>query len=222
MISGITTICFDIDWALIKHSSNLEDKVLRLRGFEPSEEFNEQVIHFWNNLYKKLQNGQKVEKSKVYSIAEKMIPFLRKMDLSGEEWFELLNKIDDPQLIDGAYEILGYLQRNGYYIVAFTNAFASDQAQILRKLNILNFFEKIYGWDTVPSVKPQCKALDSLIDMYSTDSIILIGDVVHTDIKFANKVGIKSIGYNLQYGERDHCIEPTIAISQLLEIKKYL
>lgn len=220
-ISEITTVCFDIDWTLIKHSENQEREVLRLLGLEPSEEFENQVTYFWNNFSKKLQNGQKVEKSKIYRIAEEMIPFLRKINLSAEEWFSLSEKVDDPQLIDGAYEVLEYLQSQGYYIVASTNAFVSEQTKVLKKLNILSFFERIYGWDTI-CAKPHVKALYSLTSIHSTDAMIFIGDSVYTDINFANKIGIKSIGYNLKYEERENYIKPTVSISNLLEIKRYL
>lgn len=220
-ISEITTVCFDIDWTLIKHSENQESEILRILGLEPNKEFENQVVYFWNNLARKLQNGQKVEENKIYSIAEEMIPFLRKINLSGEEWFKLSQKVDNPELIEGAYEILEYLQSEGYYIVASTNAFVSQQIKLLKKLNILNFFDRIYGWDTI-CAKPHRKALYSLISIHSTDAMIFIGDNVYTDINFANKMGIKSIGYNLKYEDRQHYIKPTASISDLLEIKKYL
>ena len=125
-ISGITTVSLDIDGTLVKHSEDIEDKVLRILGLKPNEEFNSQVSYFWDNLSKWLQNGQKVERSKVYSLASEMIPFLGKINLSGEDWFILSDTVDNLELIDGAYELLEYLQNKGYYIVASTNWFASD------------------------------------------------------------------------------------------------
>jgi len=124
-------------------------------------------------------------------------------------------------LIDGAYEILEYLQEHGYYIVASTNWFADDQINVLRKLNILQFFERIFGWDTI-CAKPHRKALYSLMSIHSRDSIVFIGDSVYNDINFANKSRIKSIGLNLKYEEKSEYIKPTAHISNLLEIKKYL
>jgi HAD superfamily hydrolase (TIGR01549 family) len=220
-ISGITTVCFDIDWTLIKHSENIEDDVLRTLGFRPNEEFRKQVKYFWNNLSKKLQNGKKVEQSKIFRIAEEMIPFLREINLSAEDWYDISLKVDEITLVEGAYEVLEYLRDNGYYIIASTNNFVSEQLGVLKKLDILDFFERIYGWDTI-CAKPHRKALYSLVSLHSPESIIFIGDSVYNDINFANKIGIKSIGYNLQYGEREHYIRPTVSITDLLEIKKYL
>ncbi|MDF2866294.1 MAG: phosphoglycolate phosphatase [Clostridia bacterium] len=220
-ISGITTACFDIDWTLVKHTDNQGSAIMRKLGLEPSQEFENQITNFWNKLPKKLQNGQKVEKCKIYSVAEELIPFLREINLSGEEWFRISEEVDEPKLIDGAYEILEYLRNEGYYIVASTNAFVSDQVKVLEKLGILDFFERIYGWDTI-CAKPHCKALFSLMNIHSTESMIFIGDSVYTDINFANKTGIKSIGYNLKYGDREHHIKPTVNISDLSEIKRYL
>lgn len=220
-ISGITTVCFDIDGTLVKHSASQQDDVLRTLGYEPSAEFREQVECFWNNLPKKLQNGKVVEKEKVYRLAESMIPYLRKIRVSGKEWYLLSEKVDKIELIDGAYEILEYLQEQGYYIVASTNTFASYQTNVLKDLKILSFFDRIYGWDTI-CAKPHRKAIFSLVSMHSTESIIFVGDNVYTDISMANKIGIKSIGYNLQYGDRESYIKPTVHISDLLEIKKHL
>lgn len=220
-ISGIKTICLDIDWTLVKHSYDIEDKVLRILGLQPNEEFNNQVKYFWDNLSKWLQNGRKVERSKVYSLASKMIPFLGKINLSAEDWFILSDTVDNLELIDGAYEILEYLQSQGYYIVASTNWFASDQIKILRSLGILGFFERIFGWDTICS-KPHRKALHTLMAERSRESMVFIGDSVYNDIHFAKECQIKSIGFNLKYGDKSRHIQPTVHVKDLCEIKKYL
>lgn len=220
-ISGITTVCFDIDCTLVNHSLEQEYMLLRNLGFEPDEEFRNQVWYFWDNVAKKLQNGKPVEKEQIYIAAEEMIPYLRKINLSGEEWYKLQSELDTPALIDGAYEILEYLQNEGYFIVASTNAFVSDQMSVLKNLNILQFFDRIHGWDTV-CAKPHRKSLFGLISIHSADSIVFIGDSVYTDIHLANKVGVKSIGYNLKYGQWQKHIKPTVHINDLLDIKKHL
>jgi len=81
-ISGIRTVCFDIDWTLVNHSENIENDVLRSLGLQPNEEFNMQVKYFWDNLSRRLQNGQKVERNKIYSLITEMIPFLSEINLS--------------------------------------------------------------------------------------------------------------------------------------------
>lgn len=220
-ISGITTVCLDIDWTLVKHSLDQEYMLLRNLGFQPDEEFKNQVVNFWANVAKKLQNGKPVEKVQIYSAAEEMIPYLRKINLSGEEWYNLQSQLDETELIDGAYEILEYLQNSGYYIVASTNGFAADQVSMLRKFDILQFFERIYGWDTI-CAKPHRKALYSLLSVHPKESIVFIGDSVYTDINLANKLGIKSIGFNLKYGQWQNHIKPTVHITDLLDIKKHL
>lgn len=220
-ISGLTTVCLDIDWTLVKHSENQEDDVLRMLGLEPDPEFKKQVRYFWDNLSKKLQNGKPVEREQIYDLAEKMIPYLKKIDLTGEQWYSASEIVDEIELIDGAEELLKYLQTQGYYIVASTNTFADDQARVLKKLKVFDYFDRIFGWDTI-CAKPHRKALFSLLSLHSSDSMIFIGDSVYTDINFANKVGIKSIGVNLKYKDREHYIKPTIHVSSLLEIKNYL
>jgi 2-haloacid dehalogenase len=220
-ISGILTVCFDIDWTLVKHSEDIENNVLRSLGIEPNVEFSNQVKYFWDNLSNNLQNGKKVEKSKIYKLASEMIPFLRKINLSAEEWYYLSEQADELSLIDGAYEILEYLQEQGYSLVASTNWFVKDQTNVLRNLKILDFFDRIFGWDTI-CAKPHKNALYSLMSMHTRDSIIFIGDSVYNDIYFANKTKVKSIGYNLKYNERNGHIKPTAHVSNLSEIKKYL
>ena len=220
-IAEITTICFDIDWTLVKHSDDIENNVLRKLGLAPNEEFNNQVRYFWDNLSKKLQNGEKVERNKIYSLASEMIPFLSKINLSAEDWFALSDTVDNVELIDGAHEVLDYLHNQGYYIVASTNWFAIDQIKVLKNLGILDFFERVYGWDTI-CAKPHRNALCSLMDIHLSDSIVFIGDSVYNDISFANKTGIKSIGFNLKYERKSKHIKPTMHINDLLEIKKIL
>jgi len=220
-ISGITTVCFDIDWTLISHQSDEAHRLLRLLGLEHNHEFEKQVSNFWENLSSQLQNGKPVEKHQVYSIAEKFIPYLREINLSGKQWYNLQCSIDTPELIEGAYEILEYLQNQGYFIVASTNGFIADQMNILKKLDILYFFERIYAWDTT-CAKPHARSLYSLLSTHSNDAVIFIGDSVYTDIKLANKLGIKSIGFNLKYKKGQKRIKPTAQISKLHEIKYYL
>jgi len=220
-ISGITTICFDIDWTLVKHSENIENDVLRTLGLELDEEFNSQVQYFWNNLSQRLQNGQIVKRKKVYELASEMIPYLSKLNLTAEEWYLLSREVDNLTLIDGAYEILEYLQNQGYYMVASTNWFTSDQSSVLKNLKVLDFFDRIFGWDTI-CAKPHKNALYSLLSMHSRNSFVFIGDSLYNDIYFANRAKIKSIGLNLKYDERNSHIKPTVHVSNLLEIKKYL
>ena len=56
----------------------------------------------------------------------------------------------------------------------------------------------------------------------SRESIVFIGDSVYNDIHFANKSRIKSIGFNLKYGDKNRHIQPTVHVKDLCEIKKYL
>lgn len=220
-ISGITTVCFDIDWTLVKHNPDAEYELLRKLNHEPDPEFRRQALDFWQNVSKKLQNGKRVERQQIYEIAERFIPYLRKLNLTGEEWYHLQATIDFPTLIEGAYEILEYLQNEGYFIVASTNAFVSEQTNVLKKLKILDFFERIYGWDTT-CAKPHKRSLDQLLKAHSPDAIIMIGDSVYTDIQLANRLGIKSIGVNLKYEKGLKRIKPTEQISRLEEIGQYL
>ncbi|MDD2376631.1 MAG: HAD family hydrolase [Clostridia bacterium] len=220
-ISRISTVCFNIEGTLVKHSENIENDVLRTLGLELSEEFNDQVRYFWDNLSKRLQKGQIVERDKIYTLVTEMIPYLSKINLSAEEWFSLSDEVDNAKLIDGVYEILEYLQEQGYYIIALTNWFTFNQFDVLKKLKIFDCFERIFRWDKI-CVKPHRKELYSLSNTQFRDSIVFIGDCVRNDIKFANNFHIKSTGYKLKYNERSEYFKPTVHIANLLEIKKYL
>lgn len=220
-ISGITTVCFDIDWTLVSHDENEEANTLKLLGLEPNDDFTRQIRFFWDNVSKKLQNGRPVTKEYLCLLADRMIPYLRKHDIKPILWLNAANKCCSTKLMEGAEEILDYLQNEGYYLICSTNWFAEEQVKVLKEHGIFYYFEKIYGWDTI-CAKPNRRALGSFVQNVGNDSIVFVGDSVETDILFANRLGIKSFGINLKHNKNNMDVKSTYNISSLLEIKNYL
>ncbi|MEG1705621.1 MAG: HAD hydrolase-like protein [Clostridia bacterium] len=221
MFSDVTVVCFDIDWTLIAHSSFQEEETLKLLGLKPDLKFTMQMRFFWDNVSEKLQNGKIVTEELLLYWADIMIPYLKENGIMAKDWLEASIKSDKTELIEGAYEILEYLQNKGYFILATTNWFTKNQIEILKYHNIFHFFEKVYGWDTV-CAKPNKKALGNLIDGCNNTSFVLIGDSQYTDIQFANRLKIKSIWYNPNNNKTSRKIVATETIFKLSEIKKYL
>ena len=116
----------------------------------------------------------------------------------------------DLELNEGVIETLEYLS-NKYSVVALTNWFTNSQKNRLKKLDILKYFDEVYGGDY--KSKPHKEAFIHAKGDYKIEECIVVGDNIDMDIKPAIDLGMK---YYL-YGSNDKydCIEK---ISELMEV----
>ncbi len=222
-VAGLTTVCMNIE-VLFEKSENLEEKVLRELNLKVTNEAISDIAKFLNDLPLKLQNGQEVKNEQVYKLAVKEISCLNANKMSGEIFYKTLKEKENLQISQSGVEILKYLKDKGFIIESYTNEFFYDQIRLLERFEILDNFEKIYGWDSV-CAKPHRKSVYNLVNEYSSnikDKVIFIGNDGYTDINFSRKARIQCIGCNLKQRDGGREYLPDISISDLSELKKIL
>ena len=126
-----------------------------------------------------------------------------------DKFMEVYDNLD-IELNEGVEETLRYLSKK-YSIVALTNWFTKSQKNRLKKLDILKYFDEVYGGDY--KAKPYKEAFIHAAGEYKLDECVMVGDSIDMDIEPALKLGMKSY----LYGSNDkyECIDK---ISDLKEV----
>ena len=100
-----------------------------------------------------------------------------------------------PQKLDeSVINMLKYL-KDKYQMVILTDWYADQQIEKLEKLNILQYFSKIYSAEKVKR-KPFKEAFLQAIEDNKPEECIMIGDDFERDIKGALNAGLHAIYYN--------------------------
>lgn len=221
IFSDVKRVMFDLDGTLIKHNFEKENLGLAAHfGLQGNKEFRSQLQHMFATNIQYIRN-RKVSKEYFARIIEKTMPILETIGVSGLELLETIDMYHSGVLMDNAKEILGYLQEKGYEIVAFTNWFYSCQLMILKRLGIAEYFERIYAWDDY-FAKPNRYAMLRALNNTEPNENVLIGDSTDTDVAYAKKFGVWSIGFNVDYEKYNCKVKADVDITDLIEIKKYL
>ena len=111
-----------------------------------------------------------------------------------DKFIEVYDNLD-LELNEGVRETLEYLSSK-YSVVALTNWFTKSQKNRLKKLDILKYFDEVYGGD-----------------YKSKEECVVVGDSIEMDIKPATKLGIKAYLYGSD--DKYECIDK---ISDLMEV----
>jgi len=219
--SDVNRVIFDLDNTLIKHDfEKLNDTLAIVFEVEDKETFKKQ---FCNMLLGHSAHFKKriVTYDYFTKLIENMMPILKPSHITGSDILEGIDRYHTGTLVEGAKEILEYLNVKGYQIVAATNWFYQYQLNILNKLGISSYFERIYAWDDYYA-KPNHFAMIKALDGTHEKNNIMIGDNAETDVKFAKNAGVKVIGLNVDYAKVKENIKADVDITKLLEIKNYL
>ena len=153
----IKKIIFDLDNTLLFISSNWNDYYQRLidkYNFKTTPE----------ELYSTIGSFERNNVDKIIT-KDYFIKYINeKLPINfTEEILEnfLSNYADIPLLnLDIITNVLTYLSQK-YELIVYSNWFAESQVLRLRKNNLLQFFTKIYGDDTLP-IKPSKRGLEKL------------------------------------------------------------
>ncbi len=225
MFKDVNRIIFDLDNTIFKHYPEKEaDKIVEILGIKEKEEFKKQLSVLFSENMERYKWAYMTKENYEY-ILESRVPLLRSNGKDIDDFFDALINANVITLMEGAKELLEYLYNKGYEIVALTNWFYEHQVKTLKRLDVLQYFEKIYSWDTY---YPKPNRLAVLRALESTDpkSNVSIGDDPFGDITIAKMCGLKTIGFNIdysKYGKKCPKIQRAdVNISSLIEIKKYL
>mgnify|MGYP001463043820 CR=1 FL=1 len=143
-----------------------------------------------------------------------------------KELFELYKTINcNIKLYNEAYKILNYLKKKKIKKIIITNGSVVSQKNKVKLLNLEKYIDEViyareFGKNfEKPNTKPFLEAIKLL--NIKTNEAIYVGDHPYTDIKGANKSGIKALrflnGYasGINYSHNEN-------IKSLIEIKKYV
>ncbi|MBK8847164.1 MAG: noncanonical pyrimidine nucleotidase, YjjG family [Bacteroidetes bacterium] len=124
-------------------------------------------------------------------------------------------------LMDGAVEILEYLNGKGYQLHLITNGFKEVQFIKINGCNIGGYFKEIIISEMVGVMKPDKRIFDYALSAAKGASreSIMIGDSLYADIGGAMNAGLKAIYFNPEKNE--HTATPTYEIFHLLQLKQY-
>lgn len=222
MLENITRVIFDLDNTLIKHEFDSENfRLADLLNVDNKKKFKEELSYMFKNHGKYLKKGI-VTKERVCWSIEECMPILKEESLTGEDVLDAIHYVGSGKLMDGADELLYYLQAKGYQIVALTNWFLSHQTYLLKKLDILQYFERIYAWDDFYA-KPHHLAMIRALENTNASENVIIGDDPIGDIAGAKKFGIRTIGFNIDYDKyKGKASKADISVKSLAEIKWHL
>lgn len=219
--SGVNRVIFDLDNTLIKHDFEKENiRIAKHLGLEDSSQFREQFDAMFKNNSKYLKDTI-VTRGYFITVIERLMPILKDIGITGKDLLDIIDKYHAGTLMEGAEEILEYLSDKGYQLVAFTNWFGDYQSNILKKLRIYKYFERIYSWDDY-FAKPNYFAMLRALENTQPNQNVMIGDDVHGDVISPKNAGVKTIGFNVNYGRYKNSVKADADITRLIEIKNYL
>lgn len=126
-----------------------------------------------------------------------------------DKFIEVYDNLD-LELNEGVRETLEYLSSK-YSVVAITNWFTKSQKNRLEKLNILKYFDEVYGGDY--KSKPHKEAFIHAAGDYKIEECVMVGDNIVMDMEPAIELGMKAYLYGND--DKYECIEK---ISDLMEV----
>lgn len=125
-------------------------------------------------------------------------------------------------LVDGAIEILEYLDGKGYQLHLITNGFKEVQFIKINGSNIGGYFKEIIISEMVGVMKPDKRIFDFALQAAKGTSYqsMMIGDSLYADVEGAMNAGLKAIYFNPD--KMEHTASPNYEVSHLLQLKKIL
>ena len=125
-------------------------------------------------------------------------------------------------LVDGARQLLDYLQAKVYPMYIVSNGFKEVQNEKIKTSNIDSYFKKVYLSEDIGYQKPNRKIFDAILaDLgVSGNECLMIGDDFAVDIVGARNAGIDQIYYNP--GAIKQELQPTFEVKNLREIMNIL
>lgn len=128
------------------------------------------------------------------------------------EWDALVDAVPDVEE-KYARETLEYLKQNGKSLVVLTNWFGKSQTERLRRADLLQYFDKVYGGDI--ATKPHREAYEVARSFYSPSICVFIGDNAVTDYVGPRSCSMDSILYD----KDDQYHKSLVKIKRLNELK---
>ena len=222
------TVLFDLDGTLIDTAPDLmnaHNHVMQKFGYETksTNEIRNLVgkgaasmigRSLWNQARKELK---KIDDEKIKS---KMVDEF--IDYYGK------NIAVESKLLPGVLEFLKWCKKNNISMAVCTNKTEHLAVDLLKKINVYDYFEYVAGYNTFDYCKPDPRHLTNVIEIIQGElkKSIMIGDS-ETDAETAKSAGVPFILLENGYTEKktseihhDHLIKDFVGIEEIID--KYL
>lgn len=218
-MSEYTTIIFDLDGVLIEHDYTNEcQNLCKILDVPYDSKMEEEYYNFWNN-YTDIFKNVRMTRSSFMEKFEEYVEYFKLHGIYGTDIFNALNDNNNKTIVKrhNYVSLLENLSNRGLKIVALSDWFYKRQAQILKKLEYLEYFDSIYTFDNWYT-KPDIRAMQRIISDKNPKNYIFVGDSLVSDIACANVSGVKSIWYNKNGKKNDTKYVPDYEVNNLEHI----
>lgn len=130
-----------------------------------------------------------------------------------------------PGVVDGAHEVMDYLKKKGYRMHMTSNGFHEVQYKKLAACGLKDYFDNIILSEDAKYNKPSKAYFDYALKIAGaqSDSVLVIGDNLNTDILGALHAGLDAMLFNRwQVDVSSVTPQPTFVVDQLRDIIKIL
>ena len=109
-------------------------------------------------------------------------------------WIEA-GKDCNNKVFPGVRETLEYLKHNGKQVVALSNWFKDMQVARLNKMQLLEYFDEVYGADQV-ALKPNYECYEAACGEVPFSQCVMIGDSLNEDVLVPLKFGMDAVYFH--------------------------
>jgi putative hydrolase of the HAD superfamily len=130
-----------------------------------------------------------------------------------------------PGVVDGAHEVMDYLKKKGYRMHMTSNGFHEVQYKKLAACGLKDYFDNIILSEDAKYNKPSKAYFDYALKIAGaqSDSVLMIGDNLNTDILGALHAGLDAMLFNRwQVDVSSVTPQPTFVVDKLRDIIKIL
>ena len=181
---------FDIDGTLLKEDYSMEEKFFKeILSKDDAEVFIPKISEYLKN-YEDLFSNYDVNSLSEFLSSESGV------DITPEiiyKWRSVISN-HDSVTFEGVSKTLLYLKGHDYSVVALSNWFADDQIRRLRKANILEYFDNVYGGDFY--LKPSEESYLNAAGRFDVKDCIVVGDYLENDVYGPYKVGMDALYFD--------------------------
>jgi putative hydrolase of the HAD superfamily len=130
-----------------------------------------------------------------------------------------------PGVVDGAHEVMDYLKKKGYRMHMTSNGFHEVQYKKLAACGLKDYFDNIILSEDAKYNKPSKAYFDYALKIAGaqSDSVLMIGDNLNTDILGALHAGLDAMLFNRwQVDVSSVTPQPTFIVDKLRDIIEIL
>ena len=182
---------FDLDGTLMNADFELESEMLR--GLFSSQEEADKVVPYKVDIieeYESIFSRYDKDTFREYFTKRTGVKITSEFI---DEWLRFGACLND-KIIEGVPETLEYLKMKDKKLFILSNWFTITQIERLRKNNLLQYFDEVYGGDY--TIKPHKEAFLRAFGGVNPANCIMIGDNYLKDVCGARNVGANALFYS--------------------------